>query len=36
MAAAWSSRWWSRNKLIYALSNVTLAVAADKGAGGTW
>ena len=25
-----------RNKLIYALSDVTVAVAADKGSGGTW
>ena len=25
-----------RNKLIYALSEVTVAVAADKGSGGTW
>lgn len=26
----------SRNKLIYALSKVTLVVASDEGAGGTW
>ncbi|MYC85655.1 MAG: hypothetical protein F4X18_09080 [Acidimicrobiia bacterium] len=25
-----------RNKLIYALSDVTVAVAADNGSGGTW